>query len=168
MFYPLSFRGSCAGRTQMGKSWCWPPIYKLKAGYYLTVKYLFPFWFVVVVVPVSLFGVVYSDIVWQDLTGYKRKLSRGLSQPYFLWKIGILPFLACVRRWCAFLSCADEWVTSMRSHGKLAAELGCERALFSLRKCGSLLLLLGFSDMAPCKSFLACSSLKDYLSWLLC
>lgn len=143
MFYPLSFRGKCAGRTQMEKSWCWPPINKLKAGYYLTVKY--PFLFLCLVLE-DWFCCCYSymtlwcNILWYCLagfwvTGYKRKLSGELSQPYFLWKTRILPFLACVR-WCAFSSCADEWVTSVRWYGKLAAELGCERALSSLRKCG--------------------------------
>lgn len=31
-----------------------------------------------------------------------------------------------------------------------------------------LLLLPGLYDVAPCKSFLACSSLKDSLSWVMC
>lgn len=99
---------------------------------------VFDFWRVFFV-PIRLFGVVYFTL-WYCLAGfwvarYERKLSRGLSQPYFPWKIRILPFLACGKRWCAFLSCADEWVTSVRSHGKLAAELGRE-SLFRLRKCG--------------------------------
>lgn len=101
VFYPLSAKGKCAGRAQMGKSWCWPPVYNLEAGY-LTIKH--PFSFLCLVLKFWFFLILHDCLI-SILSGRIQKKTEGLSHHYFLRKIIILPFLGSVRRWCAFLLC---------------------------------------------------------------